>query len=64
MGIDVNHRNEFKPLISPALTRCPLEGDANLNEQILTGEVAVEDVAKVYKISEQEVMEIAAKHRF
>lgn len=57
-------RKDLKTFISPALARCIKEGKDNLNEQILNGDIPVEDVARVYKISEDEVMEIARHHRF
>lgn len=57
-------KKDLKTLISPALARCTETGPNNLNTQILNGEVDVADVARVYKISEEEVMEIARHHRF
>lgn len=57
-------RKDLKTLISPALARCIKEGKDNLNEQILNGDIPVADVARVYKISEDEVMDIARHHRF
>lgn len=57
-------RNDLKTLISPTLARCIKGGKDNLNEQILNGDIPVADVARVYKISEDEVMEIARHHRF
>ena len=57
-------KDDLKTLISPALARCTEEGEDNLNEQILNGDIPVADVARVYKISEDEVMKIARHHRF
>ena len=51
-------------LISPALTRCCKSGSDNLNELILQGKIDIKYVARVYKISEKQVLELAKFHRF
>lgn len=50
--------------ISPALVRCIETGENNLNEEILNGAVDIVDIAREYKISEEEVLDIARHHRF
>ena len=50
--------------ISPALVRCIETGENNLNEEILNGTVNIADIAREYKISEEEVLDIARHHRF
>ena len=39
-------------------------GENNLNEEILNGTVNIADIAREYKISEEEVLDIARHHRF